>query len=276
VPASIRRAVRSRTSPDCEQCPCGAELSITVLFPGAGTVDGGRIVYSAQETAFEQALEDRISPDESACCPKILLVAGYDPAERARANAAQIAAILDALLAAEAVTNDWVTKIWVHLVGFSAGGIVAVQTASRVGCGPRAARPGRSWCGRPMEPAVPVELDVVTMATPFDFPDFVSFFASVGTFLADLVDSDSTFEWSIGTNDYGGRRPSCLCRFTAFVSSGDYDDTSGADSPPDDRLGAWNAVKFDVPSGPGLTHVGVPARVLADHPGTLDGRCGCV
>jgi pimeloyl-ACP methyl ester carboxylesterase len=204
------------------------------------------------------------------------VLVGYDPRERASANAEQIAAELELLLAAEAVSNDWVRKIWLHLVGFSAGGIVAVQTASRLRCEPRLARPLRSWCGVPLEPVVPVEMDVVTMATPFDFPWYVSALATIGTALANALGLAVTFEWSIATNDYGGDRPSCLCSFTAFISSDDYDDSSGADSPPDDRLDSWNAKEIDVPEAPGLTHVGVPAKVLAGHPGKLDGRCACV
>jgi pimeloyl-ACP methyl ester carboxylesterase len=184
------------------------------------------------------------------------VLVGYDPRERASANAEQIAAELELLLAAEAVSNDWVRKIWLHLVGFSAGGIVAVQTASRLRCEPRLARPLRSWCGVPLEPVVPVEMDVVTMATPFDFPWYVSALATIGTALANALGLAVTFEWSIATNDY--------------------DDSSGADSPPDDRLDSWNAKEIDVPEAPGLTHVGVPAKVLAGHPGKLDGRCACV
>ena len=274
--AWIRETVRSQEAPDCQRCPRGAELSITVFFPGTGTADDGRITYTADETAFEQALQERTAADRTNCCQKILVLVGYDPRERARANAEQVATLLEALLAAEAVNNDWVTKIWVHLVGFSAGGIVAVQTASRLRCAPRMARPGRMWCGVPLEPVVPVEMDVVTMATPFDFSWLVSVLAGIGTALAERLGLAVTFEWSIATNDYGGERPSCLCSFTAFVSSDDYDDSSGADSPPDDRLDDWNGEVIDVAAAPGLTHVRVPAKVLADHPGKLDGRCACV
>lgn len=311
MPSSVSVAARNQSYPNCDDCPApdAAAVAILVFFPGVGSdVQGGRFTYTAAETAFVDDLKDRIGNDTTACCRKTLLTASYDPHQSAAQNASRLAAIIDGLVDLEAM-NDWVTRIHIHLIGFSAGGIVATQTAAALDCSVRYGRvarpnqytypgwdtlpdaeelpPARWWCGHGDQLAleIPVHVDVVTMATPFKIggalSPLLSFFAPIGTFFAHVLDIllpfNLTFRASLGENDYGGAAPSCLCNFVSFVTSGAYDEEWGADKDPtqDSRLDAWGPKAVPLPAVPELTHTGVPAEVLRTAPSTLDAGCNC-
>lgn len=131
---------RNPNEPTCADCPApeGAGIAIIVFFPGAGTPNGdGTITYSADELSFVESMKTRIQNDGSKCCRKLFVVAQYDPTTKAAANASRIANMIDGLVDLEAISNFWVTRIHVHLIGFSAGGIVATQTAARMRCDTR-------------------------------------------------------------------------------------------------------------------------------------------
>lgn len=308
--------------PDCGTCPPpdGGAIAILVFLPGVGTdVQDGRFIYTTNEDRFVSELTARIGGDTTACCRKHLLTASYDPRQSARENASRLAGIINAIVDFEAVANPWVTRIHVHLVGFSAGGVVATQIASALDCSVRFGNvappnqytfPGfdtlpdpeeipvaRWWCGESLALEIPVEVDVVTMATPFNiggsFSWFTSFFATIGTFFAGIIDSFTgtidalsdthfTFRSSIGENDYGGAPPGCLCNFVSFVSSSVYDTSSGADKDPteDSRLNDWDVKTVNVALGtsfglPNLSHTSIPLHVMSNAADTIDAGCSC-
>lgn len=124
-----------------------------------------------------------------------------------------------------------------------------------------------------------MEIDVVTMATPFNIggqlSPLVSILASIGSFFTSLVNSSLTFQCSIGENDYGGDAPGCLCRYISFVSDPMSDESPGGGKAPDGRLRDWNPSAKYIGNIPGVGHTGVPAHVLSTEPGTLDAGCQC-
>lgn len=297
---------RNSEEPTCANCPApdGAGIAIIVFFPGAGTVSNETITYSQDELQFVEDMKTKIQNDASKCCRKLFVVAEYDPRLKAATNASRIANMIDGLVDLEAISNFWVTRIHVHLVGFSAGGIVATQTAARMRCDVRhghkavpnqitfagwdqlpnaeelAEQEARWWCGQGDQLAVevPVHIDVVTMATPFNLggrlSPLVSIFASIGTFFTSLVNSDLTFLWSIAENDYGGDAPACLCGYTSFVSDPRFDDSPGGGKFPDDRLDDWNTRRNSLVT-PGIAHTAVPGHVLDRYPAFLNAGCQC-
>lgn len=321
MPASIS-VVSNSSYPDCGTCPPpdGGAIAILVFLPGVGAdVQNGRFTYTMNEDMFVSRFTARIGGDSTACCRKHLLTASYDPRQTARENASRLAGIINGLVNLEAVANPWVTRIHVHLVGFSAGGVVATQIASALDCSvrfgnvappnqytfpgfdtlphPEELPPARWWCGQSLALEIPVDVDVVTMATPFNIGGFfspvVSFGATIGTFFAGIIDSITgsiaaladthlTFRSSIGKNDYGGAPPACLCNFVSFVSSSVYDDSSGADKDPtqDSRLNDWSVKKVNVALGtdfglPNLSHTSVPLHVMSNAADTIDAGCNC-
>ncbi len=316
MPSSVSVAASNGSIPTCETCPPpdGGAVAILVFLPGVGdSAQDGQFVYTTNENDFVARLTDRIGGDATACCRKHLLTASYDARQTAAANASRLAGIIDGLVDLEAIANPWVTRIHVHLVGFSAGGIVATQIANALDCSVRFGNvappnqytyPGldmlpnaeelpaaRWWCGERLALEIPVQVDVVTMATPFDiggfFSPLVSFFATIGTFFAEItdtiLDTHFTFDSSIGKNEYGGPRPACLCNFVSFISSSDHDDSSGADKNPldDSRLAGWGVKATPVERGndpalPNLSHTSVPLHVLSNAPDIIDGGCACI
>jgi hypothetical protein len=300
--------------PTCKECPDGADLAITVFFPGTGddTNDAKEFIYTGDAgrdlESFVAALSERIGRS-SRCCVQVLLRVHLDATRTAEENADDVARQVNTLAASFAAGSPWLRRIYFHLIGFSAGGIVALHCARKLSCRFTGAfntfvpAPARTWCGRPLAPPgdlrIPASIDVLTIATPFmnfgaGFENLrlVSLALRIYRALSGVlpfIDGTLVFDISIGLNDYGGPPPVCLCRNDAptperrglisFVTSSDYDDTSGADKDPTDdpRLRGWEPVARRLVKGPSerLTHIRSPSKALAEFPNVLVPGCRC-
>ncbi len=226
--------------PCCRDCAKGACLSLTVFFRGLGRQIGPVIRYSAEESNFPRQLTARLLEGEQKCCRKELMIAGYDPELNIPRNASALAAMIRANLANKGQVYPWLTKINLHLVGFSAGGLLALEVARTLDISPVIS--AAMWCDLPKNPSVAIEMDLVTIATPFDLEidlGFADFWAWVREYFGD----GAGFFTSVGASEYGGDGPpATLCAFTAFVSSEKHgDDSPGADQDPreDEQLPGW-------------------------------------
>jgi hypothetical protein len=277
-------------TPDCENCPRGAGLSLTVFFYGIGERSflSTTVRYSREESMFPRALAEALARGPHECCRVEMMIVKHDPSGTIAENATAVAAAINQATDAAVAGYPWLTKINLHLVGFSAGGLLAVDTASRVDLRTRVR--DAEWCGHRMPREVPVEMDLVTMATPFNLEFF-----GAGTLTSGFP---WTYESSVGASEYQAPAPGLLCSFTAFVSSSSHGDESrGADRDPgtDQRLDAmlsglnaaqrhvvplsdaYRPVDPDDPDDPArVSHLQVPERILADFSWALVPRCDCV
>ena len=269
----------------CEACPDGVRLSLTVFFNGIGDKDATPGAVSRAERRFPAELAERMSKRRGQqCCIDEIFVITHDPELSIRENAAIVADILRLILRNRAATWPLLAAN-LHLQGFSAGGLLAVEVACQMDTSNLPTMP--LWCGQPKTAAAPVQMDLVTIATPFDFEwDFG---------IADLLSTlgvEFGFLGSIGAGDYGSDTPPAdLCAFTALVTSSDLGDESfgaGNDPRDDDQLPGWFKPDSVIPRtavvdlterwpGEQVSHLGVLERVLAD-PGVLaalSAGCSC-
>jgi hypothetical protein len=304
----IRQFAGALVLPECESCPDGYGLSLTVYFPGA--IDGVRNGVGistgeggADQRHFVSALESKLEEGEP-CCLRLGYEVRYDPRRTAKQNAETLAALLNGLAQGLAALPGVVT-IQYHLIGFSAGGQVALNVAPRLW--EAFARSPLPWCdlpGEDFQPVVPAEIDLVTIATPlgssgnvvvYALSEIGGFFAFLGRGLLQLVSSDWVFNASIGEDDYGGSAPAGLCRYVAIVTADDFDESSGAEEDPCDdprRLGDWQPrtlrmgrsdfAGVPLPPAPAGSPPTVPRHTLAPlaalrlYPGLLDATCSCI
>jgi hypothetical protein len=284
------------TPPDLAECDGGYQVAITVYFPGA--IDGfdtdGLSVSTGEgledENRFLPALAAAIEAESEPCCLRLAYRTRYFRAS-ARRNAELLAAILNGMGQTWA-NMPGVMKIHFHLIGFSAGGQVALNVASGL------------WPAYPsqvaMPPIVPSEVDVVTIATPLASSSnplvhvvskVVGFFAWLGRQLAKVFSPDNVFNASIGEDDYGKPVPSHLCRYVAIVTSSDFDHSPGAEENPCDdpvRLSDWKPLTLSMtqqdvdalppdPANPVTPrHTIAPFAALQLHPGLMAPGCGCI
>jgi pimeloyl-ACP methyl ester carboxylesterase len=194
------------------------------------------------------------------------------------------------------VNRPDVARVRFHLVGFSAGGQVALQMADLLPDRlPKSISPALLWCGAPLAPlgTIPATTDVVTIATPLGSSgprgwnvetvasEIAGFFSWIARLGAQLVGSDQTFTLSINEDDYGGPRPVGLCRYVAVVTSRAYDRSWGAEeSPAGDpyRLGAWapDVLNLGVQNGLPTRHTDAPRGILAQRPALFAAACDCI
>ncbi len=280
--------------PECELCAAGGIWSVSVWFPGKGELDRRcQIDYGRAEADFVAALGGEISRETrnqgELCCVRDLYRVRYEPRRTAGRNGAAIARAIDRAIDEKVRSSPWLAAVKLHLVGFSAGGVVAVHAAGDLRCRPRRREQG-DWCDRRLDP-VPVALDIVTMAAPFNLghdsglAGAFRFFATVGGFL--LTFPLSPFSWflrclafySTIPGYYGGARPACLRQFQAFVSSRAHgDDSDGADQNPrdDERLRDWvtTVTRLAPAFAPDtVSHAQVPAKVLERFPEVFNPGC---
>ena len=287
-----------RSKEHCRDCPEGAGLSVTVFFPGLGDdVVDGRFTYVPESQivldGFRHWLGRRIDPTAPrpaheaapvvpACCMQMLQTVEHDPYRSVIENAEDVAVELLAIVARAAgrIRLSWIREVCFHLVGFSAGGLVALDTAKivserLVAQHGRCAKPrpaGQTWCGRPAPPEVSVGIDVVTIASPYDGAPFVpEVFAELGLLFGF---DESRFRDSVGAQDYGGGpRPACLRRFVALVTEKGADDAAGGQLPGD-QVEGWGFETYDLP---GVSHLLALTRVrqVEQIARLIDQGCGC-
>lgn len=225
-----------RAKEHCRDCPDGAGLSVTVFFPGLGdSVVDGRFEYVLETqmvlASYQRHLGERIDPTATRhdgvpapltppCCAQVLLAVELDPRRTVHENAEDVSLELRGIVErAVKPPTSWIREVCFHLIGFSAGGLVAIDTARETserllvlygGCAvPRP--PGQTWCDRAAPSEVRVGIDVVTIATPYDGAPFVPEVLAELGLLFSFRDSPTRFRDSVGAEDYGGGpKPACL------------------------------------------------------------------
>jgi hypothetical protein len=304
MPARVELFAGRPITPDCETCPDGVEVALTAVMwgvPDAVDADGLGVSVGealADETRFLQAVADRVNAP-GPCCITAGFRVRYDPTRTVRETAEEVAAFLNGVAVAMAQA-PFVARVRFHLIGFSAGGQVAINVASRVlSMIPRAPTvplQDRLWCGRLLGEkgglAILVETDLVTIATPLGssggvfgiitgLSELAGFLAGLGRRLARLFASARTFATSVGEDDYGGPRPARLCRYVGIVTCGDYDSSPGAEEDPRDdpaRLGAWQpqVVALRREAGEPTRHTDAAAVAVRRFPGAFALGCACI
>jgi len=263
---------------------------LTVLFFGIGERSGlnTTVRYRRREAMFPHDLAPALTRPPHECCRTELLLVKHDPSATIGENAQEVAKRIDRAMRKALNQDDWLLKINLHLVGFSAGGLLAVDTASRVDVSTRVR--DKRWCGNEMPREVPVEMDLVTMATPYNLSWTIA-----STIVSGLP---WTYESSVGASEYRAPAADRLCSFTALVSSASHGDESpGADRDPADDprmsslLSGLNPTHKRIehlsqhyhPADPGNTkdsqhvsHLQVLDKALSDFSWALLPRCACV
>jgi hypothetical protein len=285
-----------RPKDHCKDCPDGAGLSLTIFFPGLGDdVVDHEFTYVPESQAamakLQRRLGERIDPTARKpgvagpaappCCLQLLFAVELDPRRTVTENAQDVATELLGIVerSARSSSSSWIREICFHLIGFSAGGLVAIDTA-KVASERLVARQGRcawpreagqTWCDRPAPSEIRVGFDVVTIATPYD--GFVLEFLPELGLLFSCLAPDSRFFNSVGARDYGGgAKPACLRRFTAFVTREEDDDDAGGQLPGD-QVEGWGATTTGVP---GFSHLESLKGVMEERFARLiDLGCGC-
>lgn len=268
----------------CRRCPEGVDVGVTVFFPGLGddTDDNNHYTYETEDQ-IQQFLDDlgakmaagkpTSSYEHSPCCVQILLRVDLDSDRSMRENGADVAAQLYSVLQGLG-SSPAVKSVAFHLFGFSAGGFVAVETASSLSARvPRSAgelaygRPRPvEWCGRTVQ-QIPVCMDLVTLATPYENCLLLEGLAELGNLL------DNSFFNSCGALDFGSEeRPDGVSSYVAIVT-GDEDAEAGSD-PPGPEVSGWNP---EVKDFPGHDHVGSLTAAVNDDTllPILNPGCGC-
>lgn len=318
MPPKIEVRATSRPEPDCERCSTGAGVAVTLFIPGLcdDADDQGRCVYRTTNLSeFETAFADGVSSWSSIsgdaenkstfCCQKIFCAAELDPCMTARENADALRSqLLD--LFEDLSRKEWVDFIHLHVLGFSAGGIIAVNLISGMPCS--IDRPDSVWpCPGMLPGPITIQIDLVTMATPFGRPGLLElplirpFFDSLARWILTPIlirigrrgclrgwHNRMPLLHSLFQNDYEDLMPkrvdgrSCVCRFVAFVSSSEHGDSDGGDRNPaeDARLEAWKpevVLLRDGWSGREVSHTEVPKELHRDenYRRVLDPGCAC-
>lgn len=251
----------------CRRCPDGIDAAFTVFIPGKGdsTDDQGMYEYDTEDQIqdFVEGLGTEIASggpggDTSGpyeCCAHLVFRVTLDSDRTVRQNGQDLTSRLATLLRAAAQASG-IRRLFVHLIGFSAGGLVAVEVARGLSddvqrdggdCSLRRRRP-RQWCEREMPSRVPVKIDIVTIATPYD----PSFLIDVGAALGMLLGGwPAEFCTSVGALDFGGgSRPVCVCNYVAIVTD-DTDEEAG-NQHPDDEVEDWSPHEMHIT---GATHM---------------------
>lgn len=286
----LGRRVSLRDPQLCRRCPCGIDVALTVFIPGKGdsTDDDGMYLYDTESTIqeFLDGLGAKIEaggppeedPGPSTCCVHQILRVSLDSDRSVRQNGMDVANRLTTLLRAASQASG-VRRMFIHLVGFSAGGMVAVEVARGIsegvrrdgeGCSLRRPR-ARQWCGHDVEQLVPVVIDVVTIATPYDPAFLMELGADLGMLLVGGWPAE--FCTSVGALDFGGdSRPTCVCGYLAVVT--DSADDEAGDQRPGAEVEEWHPTIVELH---GATHVGALAAALEDSrlETILNPGCGC-
>ncbi len=274
MPVGVKKMADNYFIPTCNPCYTGWDLSITIYFRGLGDKGKDGKVFAAEKIVFLGVLASKAKTvTANECCRKMLFAVNYDHTKTARQNADHVIAYFNNYFANIISNPDFkltgLRKIFFHLIGYSAGGIVAINTAESLPCHYDAL--GRVWCGRRMPDQIPVSIDIMTIASPLNLG---SPGAGAGTGFCKFFGSKNTLGCSIGKSDCGGQPPECLCNFTAIVTDPQSDTTPGGGKDPqkDSRLEGWNPQSEN---SPGVNHLGVLNKALQTQGEQLKPKCGC-
>ncbi len=263
-------------SPACQCYPDGKVISITTFFHG---IDG---VTGPEEALMVLLLVDAAF-DTDSCCDKYFSVyfKSKAPGETIRSNgeraASRISDRIGQLVANNG--NDPIKEIVINLFGFSAGGLEAFIAAQNIDC-QNIVPPPATNCFYTGPDEIPVYINLVTIDAPFKamplWPgvrEFCEFFAWAAGECAEIIDLGGSYATSIGSGDYAGPAPDCLCSWKSYQR--------GASPRTDSRVGDdWKAKLCETtvtPDGENEIddHIeSVTEAALAD-PAAFRSHCSC-
>lgn len=259
---------------DCN-CSEGVKLSITIYFRGIDesnpSEDKFRDLIAAQDTNGATL--------ESKCCKHLYWSASYNSDKDVRENGRMLAQEINKLIEGN---NNGIKSVNIHLIGFSTGGLVAIEAASNIPS--QISSPSRNWCGNKLSDNIPIEIDIVTIATPYGgFGNFGPQFAEglcrlpIGKQIVGLF-GGSVLACSVGHQDYGGHPPPTnLCKFTALVTERgeNGDNTAGGEKHyPDSKIlgEGWNP---NVVSIGKVNHSEAVLKAWENHQNLFTPKCSC-
>ena len=238
---------------------CPTSYSLTVYFHG---IDG----YSKPEVRLLQALSNTVSDTNEPCCVRELGTFMLQGSRDVNANASAAGNWIIAQMAEAFAANQGIVKMNIHLIGFSAGGVVASAVPKHIPC--------------TFGTAI-VETDLVTIASPFNIP-IPSFLPKTGKFFAKLLRTSAVLTNSIGAEEFApGELPACLCRYKALIT-GSGDSPAGGHSPAnsDNFNAAWKAKISPVNLPDHWGHVEASILSFKGRPGGIPGLfdvgCQCI
>ncbi len=248
-------------------CEEGVKLSISVYFRGIDKLN-------SNEDRFRNLLrQERDTANfNNNCCGNIFLAPEYDQDKDIKENARIVADSINQIVKVYKIIGspkEGIKSVNVHLIGFSTGGLVAIETANNIN----------------ISSEIESQIDIVTIATPYGgFGSYGPQFAEalcrlpivdkiVGVFGGDVLSC------SVGHQDYGGVSvPKNLCSFTALVTEreGDSGDTiaGGTKHRPDpNQLGeGWNPSVISIGE---VNHTEAVLEAWKSNQHLFSPSCGC-
>jgi hypothetical protein len=205
------------TDPTSAPEDCSLEFSYTIYFPG---IDG---ITPEEATLVNHLLADASKTD--ACCRREVALYQHNHRRTANENGTAAAAGINARLKVVKLHNPGIRKAHVHLVGFSAGGVVSSTVPRHID---------------PLIADMPVGTDLVTIAGAFN-QDYRFAGAGVGQVFSEITHTSGALINSVGNLDYKpGDSPANLCAFFALLS-GEGDESAGHNNPREmDHFDGWS------------------------------------
>ncbi|MBI5065314.1 hypothetical protein HZA97_03680 [Candidatus Woesearchaeota archaeon] len=247
-------------------CGNGNSLSFTVFFRGFGELNEA-------ERNFRNFLGERENSVSSTCCTSIVLPDfDYSYTKDIRENAKSIAYNINNVNTIITTGRDDITSINLHLIGFSTGGLVAIETANLIN--QELPAPNRESCGKKLPDSIPVKIDLVTIATPYEGDFGGGMFPKIGEKFCKTLGIGGVLGCSVGSKDYGGKTaPKNLCSFTALVTDKTSDDTAGGHLPDIEKIGEdWHPVVEHLEN---VGHNDAVLKALETRPELFNLGCEC-
>jgi len=249
----------------------GLKISVTIYFLARDKVHEAEIPLINKLAAQANAADNK-------CCKQYVYVYIPEMKKTIRDNAKDLIGKIKGDLqrqfsgTAQGDSEDnCVVAFQYNLIGWSAGGIQAFQTAVEMGnqsmCEINA--PGRECCDEEMPDKIKVGIKLVTIDSPFDAANVcvgIDQIANAGAWIGEmcggLFGCKTTYLCSVGAENYGGNKPPCLCSFTAYGN----DSTAGTGSHLEGE--GWNVDSRDLQT---TDHV----KAIEEASSSADFQFGC-
>ena len=252
------------------QCACekGIQLSVTVYFRGIDK-------FNSNEDEFRRLLRqerDTANINQN-CCKNIFLTPEYDHNKDIKENGQIISKRINQIIGD---VTEGIKSVNIHLVGFSTGGLIAIETANNLNL--EIESQDRMWCNTKLPNNIPIEIDIVTIATPYGGGgnSLGNWGPKIGEGVCRVIGIDQVLSCSVGSQDYGGiSAPPNLCGFTALVTERIGDTTAGGPKhiPDPNHLGeGWNP---DIISIGEINHSEAVLEARRSNQYLFNPNCGC-
>ena len=262
-----------------EQCGGRRDVVITFFFPGVDATSFEEISKAEAEFIVRTGRNSDAEELRVPCCDQFFYWVTYDAWSTATSNAKKISKTvkdkLDKVLGGKGCTDP--ETITITFIGFSAGGLIAVDTLNRLdtlvgggssGCeckdGERQC-PGNTCAGNTK---VKIKYKLITIASPWEGTP-----ATPSPFLP----GPFVLGWSIGSSSYDpGEKPPCgLCEMKFYVPGSGDDSIGGKDPLGDSQFSdAWkDEIRNNISNlSDQTTHTGA---IAAAFPWGHTPKCNC-